>query len=119
MKFLVNENVPVASVVLLRQRGMDVTYVAEDFPSEADTAIMQTAHNQDRIIITFDRDYGELIFKRLQPVPAGILFLRFDPTYPTEPGEIVLNLIESKSISLLGRFTVVERDKLRQRPLPV
>jgi len=118
MKFLANENVPVASVALLRRRGMDVTYVAEDFPSEADTTIMQTAHEQGRIIITFDRDYGELIFKRLQPVPAGILFLRFDPAYPTEPGEIIISLVESGNIPLPGRFTVVERDRLRQRLLP-
>jgi predicted nuclease of predicted toxin-antitoxin system len=118
MKFLANENVPLASVSLLRQRGIDVTYVAEDCSSETDRAIMRMAQEQGRIIITFDRDYGELIFKQRQPPPAGILFLRFDPDYPTEPGEIIARLIESGTVPLLGKFTVVERDKLRQRPIP-
>ena len=118
MKFLANENIPMGSVILLRQHGLDIMHVAEEAPSTKDTVIMRLAQEQNRIIITFDRDYGELIFKHHLPTPAGVVYLRFDPDYPTESGEIVFNLINSGSVKLDGKFTVISRANIRQRPLP-
>ena len=116
MKFLANENVASASVVLLRETGLDVLHVAEDCPGERDATILELAHRQDRIVITFDRDYGELVFKLKKPRPAGVIYLRFDPLWPTEAGEILKGIVGA--VPLEGRFTVVERKRLRQRPLP-
>ena len=118
MKFLANENVPIASVILLRQYGFDVIHVAEEAPSTKDAVIMRLAQEQNRIIITFDRDYGELIFKHHLPAPAGVVYLRFDPDYPAEPGEIVLNLVNKGLVKLGDKFTVISRANIRQRPLP-
>lgn len=119
MKFLADENFPVPSAVLLRRHGLDVRHVAEDCPSEKDSVIMDIARQEGRIIITFDRDYGELVFKRLIPSPAGIIYLRFEPFYPTEAGELIANLIEISQISFEGKFTVLRNDgHIRQRPLP-
>jgi predicted nuclease of predicted toxin-antitoxin system len=116
MKFLANENVASASVGLLRQKGLDVLHVAEDLPGERDADILELARQQDRIVITFDRDYGELVFKLKHPRPPGVIYLRFDPLWPTEAGEILAGLVGV--VPLKGRFTVVERNRLRQRPLP-
>jgi len=117
MKFLANENIPSASVVMLRQTGIDVLHVAEDCPGEQDADILDLARRQDRIVITFDRDYGELVFRLRRPRPAGVIYLRFDPHWPTEPGEILAAVIAT--VALEDRFTVVERNRLRQRRLPV
>ena len=117
MKFLANENFPSASVAMLRTAGQDILHVAEECPGESDANILELARSQDRIVVTFDRDYGELIFKLKRPRPAGIIYLRFDPLWPTEAGEILADLIGV--VPLEGRFTVVERNRLRQRPLPV
>lgn len=120
MKFLANENFPIPSMKLLRERGFDITHVAEDCPSEKDEAIMRMAREQGRIIITFDRDYGELVFKHRQPSPAGVIYLRFDPMYPIEAGEVIIDLLLSGMISFLGKFTVISGDgHIRQRPLPI
>ena len=116
MKFLGNENIPVASVVMLRQAGYDIQHVAEVSPGESDAAVLERARKQGRVVVTFDRDYGELVFRLRKPCPAGVVYLRFDPRWPTEPGEILITAISS--VTLEGRFTVVERDRLRQRPLP-
>ena len=118
MNFLANENFPMGSVILLRRYRFDIIHVAEEAPSIKDTVILRLAQEQNRIIITFDRDYGELIFKYHLPAPAGVVYLRFDPDYPAEPGEIVLNLVNSGSVKLDGKFTVIGRDNIRQRPLP-
>ncbi|WP_051084275.1 DUF5615 family PIN-like protein [Segetibacter koreensis] len=63
MKLLANENFPKASVLLLRSLGYDVTSIGEDSPSISDRSVMQIAEAEQRIIQTFDRDYGELIYK--------------------------------------------------------
>jgi len=68
--------------------------------------------------ITFDRDYGELIFKRRLATPLGIVYLRFDPATPVEPAELVLALQGHGGIKLEHQFTVLTRDQIRQRPLP-
>ncbi len=119
MKFLADENVPLPSALLLRRLGYDVRHIAQDCPGEKDSAVMETAKNEERIIITFDRDYGELIFRRMLPAPAGIIYLRFEPYYPTEAGEIIASMIETTGISFAGKFTVIKSDgHIRQRPLP-
>lgn len=119
MRFLADENVPLSSAVLIRNQGWDIRHIAEDCPSEKDSAIMKIAKEEDRIIITFDKDFGELIFKHLLPSPPGIIYLRFEPYYPTEAGEIILTLLKTAQINFSGRFTVIRRDgHIRQRPLP-
>ena len=116
MKFLANENIPSASVDMLRRTGLDVLHVAESCPGEGDTGVLELARRQDRIVVTFDRDYGELVFRLKSPRPAGVVYLRFDPAWPTEPGEILAAVVGS--VPLAGHFTVIDRNRLRQRPLP-
>ncbi len=118
MRFLANENIPAASVQLLRQSGHDVLYAVEHFPSLDDAVILHRAHEEQRLLITFDRDYGELVFKRRLPAPAGVFFLRFDPATPTEPAEILLRLLGLPEMEWPGHFTVLTRDQIRQRRLP-
>ena len=118
MRFLANENFPAASVRLLRLSGHEVVYVIEDFPSLEDEVVLQRAHDEQRVLLTFDRDYGELIFKRRLPVPLGVIFLRFDPATPLEPAERLLELLALPDMEWVGRFTVLTRDQIRQRRLP-
>ncbi len=63
MKLLANENFPKASVLLLRSLGYDITSIGEDNPSISDQSVMEIATAEERIILTFDRDYGELIMQ--------------------------------------------------------
>ncbi|MDZ4786762.1 MAG: DUF5615 family PIN-like protein [bacterium] len=62
MKLLVNENIPKASVHDLRRRGHDVVSVAEVAPAISDRQVLKMAETEGRIIITFDSDYGELVY---------------------------------------------------------
>src|SRR5438552_684455 len=109
MRFLANENVPLASVRRLRQAGHDVAAASEDAPGADDADVLARASQQGRIVLTFDRDYGELVFRHALPAPLGIVYLRFRPATPQEPAEQVLHLLASGQLALEHWLTVVER----------
>ncbi|MCY4551898.1 MAG: DUF5615 family PIN-like protein [Defluviicoccus sp.] len=73
MKLLANENIPLDSVRSLRSGGHDVVSISEQSPGISDEDVIRIARAENRIIVTFDRDYGELVFRRGWPPPAGIL----------------------------------------------
>lgn len=118
MKLLANENFPIASVKLLRENKFDITAIAEISAGDSDKEVLNRAIVENRIILTFDRDYRELIYRLKLPTPPGIIYLRFVPKTPLEPAEYILNLMDSEKITFEGKFTVGEICQLCQRPLP-
>jgi predicted nuclease of predicted toxin-antitoxin system len=82
-----------------------------------DHDVMDRAVSERRIIITFDRDFGELIFARGVEQHPGVMLFRLVPTSPTEPAGLIRDILRL-GLGLAGQFTVVERDKIRQRPIP-
>jgi predicted nuclease of predicted toxin-antitoxin system len=118
MQLLANENFPLVSVQLLRQANYDVASITEDSPGIEDPEVLARAVDEQRIILTFDRDYGELIYRFRLPPPKAVIYLRFRPHTPEEPAAILLNLFQTKELQIEGWFTLVERDRIRQRLLP-
>ncbi|QIN78022.1 hypothetical protein GBA65_05255 [Rubrobacter marinus] len=118
MRFLADENFPSASTGKLREAGHDITDVAADLPGGDYEEVLARAAGEARVVLTFDRDYGELIFRPGLPTPAGVIYLRFEPHHPGEPAERLLELLDAGSLPIEGRFTVLERDRVRQRRLP-
>lgn len=98
--------------------GHDIASASEDAPGAVDFDVVSRAANENRVVITFDRDYGELIYRRSAPTPPGLLYLRFRPMDPEEPAERILALLAEAGVDLSRRFSVLERDSIRQRPLP-
>jgi len=116
--FLANENFPLVSVRLLRAAGHDVKTVLEELPAGSkDSEVLVVAKEQQRVILTFDRDYGELIYRYRFSTPVGIVYFRFTPSAPEEPAVLLNNIIEKGKRTLEGKFTVVERERIRQRNL--
>ncbi|CAN5700733.1 hypothetical protein BH23CHL2_BH23CHL2_10020 [soil metagenome] len=76
------------------------------------------AVDERRILLTFDRDFGELIFVHGYPPPPAIVYFRFDLQSPIEPASILLNLLKDSKLDLTGMMTVVSRGPIRQRPFP-
>lgn len=116
MKLLANENIPLKTVEALRSAGEDVLSVTESSPGIADAEVLRLASAQGRVIITFDRDYGDLVFGRGLPPPAGVLYLRFVPKSPRELAAYVIDL-KASGVQLEGRFTSASRKGIRQRPM--
>lgn len=116
-KFLANENIPLATIFRLRDEGFDVASVGLDAPSITDQEVMEIAANQNRTIITFDRDYGELIYKYGFRPSAGVIYLRMQNYQPEEPAEFLLRLLNNPNIKLTGFFTVASEKSIRQRKI--
>jgi predicted nuclease of predicted toxin-antitoxin system len=118
MRFLANENIPLPSVNRLRMAGYDTAAIAEGLSGAKDAEVLARAASEGRIVLTFDRDYGELIYRLGLPSPAGVIYFRFDPITPEEPADLLLQLMLVSNFPLEKKFTVMERGQVRQRPLP-
>lgn len=118
MKFLADENFPLPSVHALSVAGHDVAAVVLESPGASGELVLERAVREDRILLTFDRDYGRLLYQQGAVSPGGIVYFRFVPSSLEEPAEYLLALLERSVPSLPGMLTVAERDRVRQRPLP-
>jgi predicted nuclease of predicted toxin-antitoxin system len=114
---LADENFPLASVAWLRGEGFDVTAISELAPGALDGDVLRMARETGRVLLTFDRDFGELVYRELAPVPSGIVSLRVTAHTPEYPGQLVARLLSDSSVQVVGRCSVVTRDGVRQRPL--
>ena len=115
MQLLANENFPIASVRILEQEGFDVLYIGIFSPGISDKEVMELAKKEDRLILTFDRDYGELIFKYNYLPPAGVVYLRFEEFTPTFPGEFLSIFLKNPTLTFKQTFTVVDEKGVRQK----
>lgn len=115
---LANENIPLASIKELRAAGFDVLAIVESYCGENDRKVLSVAANERRILITFDRDYGELIFRERMPVPPAVIYLRFVPVTPVESAEILQRFLMTEMTRLMGRYWVITRSGIRSRKLP-
>ncbi len=116
-KFLANENIPLATIFRLRKEGFDISSISLDAPSITDSEVMQSAADENRTIITFDRDYGELIYKYGFRPPAGVIYLRMQNYQPEEPAELLLKLLNDQNLEFAGLFTVADEKSVRQRKI--
>jgi predicted nuclease of predicted toxin-antitoxin system len=89
--------------------------MGEDNPSITDDAVMHIAETEQRIILTFDRDYGELIFKCNYKPPQGIIYLHLEIYSPEEPGKYIHQLLSLLKIETAKCLTVFDGENLRQR----
>lgn len=116
MLFLANENIPLKTCKELKNEGLDILSVREIEPGATDEKVIQIAKEDDRILITFDKDFGKLVFMQKQMI-KGIILLRFPPVSPSIISENIKKLIALKNIKLEGHFTVVGVGKIRSIPL--
>lgn len=117
MRFLANENFPYPSIKLLRDAGYEVKSIGEDAGGMSDKDILDMAVKGQWIILTFDRDYGELIFKYNRQSPPAVVYFRTKGEQPEDAGKLLLNLIKNAQFRLEGLFTVIEESGIRQRKL--
>jgi predicted nuclease of predicted toxin-antitoxin system len=115
IKILANENFPIASVKYLENEGFDIMYIGYEHAGITDKEVMDLAIADDRLIVTFDRDYGELIFKYEQKPPAGVIYLRIFDFSPDYPGEFLKNILNSENLIFREMFTVIDERGIRQK----
>jgi predicted nuclease of predicted toxin-antitoxin system len=118
MRLLADENVPGLAIQSLRSLGHDVLAILEIAPGSSDPQVLERATAEGRLLVTFDRDFGALVHHLGQAAKAGILFVRLVPTTPEEAAALISAALALPGASWAGMFSVLERNRLRQRPLP-
>ena len=116
IRFLADENIPASSVKRLRDAGLDVFYVHEKCKGAADREVLTLALEQSRVLLTLDRDFGQLVFKHGIPASCGVVYFRLIPVAPNELADVLLRLLKDGA-QLSGMFTVCDKEYVRQRPL--
>ena len=117
MKLLADENFPRAAVEAARAAGFDVSWVSEDTPSIGDRDVLAAAIAEGRVILTLDKDFGELLFAAAAAPPPGVLFIRPGDLPPDQVARRLLGLL-AQNLPLVGFFTVDDGSRVRSRPLP-
>lgn len=115
MKFMVDESAGTAVAKYLRDAGHDVLLVSEAMPQAEDQHILARAMSQRRILITNDKDFGELIFRSGQ-AHHGVLLLRLHDESPANRVRVVKAILEQCASRLAGCFTVATESSVRIRP---
>ena len=117
MRLLANENFPRIAVSALRSHGHDVAWVREDAPGSSDRDVLRRATAESRILITFDKDFGELAFRFGLPANCGVVLFRIPMISPDYVVRQTTEILESR-VDWGGFFSVAEPGFLRMRPLP-
>jgi predicted nuclease of predicted toxin-antitoxin system len=116
MRWLLDERVDFALVEWLRQAGHDVAYVPDLSPQASDIEVMHLAATDARLLLTEDKDFGDLVFRHALPVP-GVLLLRIDASRHEQKPARLAAATDLFGDRLLGQYTVIEDARFRARPL--
>lgn len=113
MSFVADENFPGPAIYALRQAGFDIFSIAHACASSPDQNVLSLSVAADRVLLTFDKDFGKLTYVDRLPATSGVILFRIDPT---DTGAILH--IMSLDYVWKGYFTVIKRDRIRRRALP-
>jgi len=114
MILVVDEGVDKPIVDLLRSSGFDVHYILETHPGSLDEEILQIANEENRILLTQDKDFGELVY-RLQQVHQGVILIRLGTTPAAEKARIINYVLIEYGDKLIKAFTVIQPNAVRVR----
>ena len=114
MNFLADEGVDQPIVNHLRQAGYLVLYVAEMEPGIADEAVLDWANQEKALLLTADKDFGELVFRQ-QRLTSGVILIRLAGLSPMSKAEIVAGAVQNHASELPEAFTVIAPGAIRIR----
>jgi predicted nuclease of predicted toxin-antitoxin system len=114
MKFLADENFPASAIKELRRRGLEVFSIAEELPGTGDEAIIVMCAAEKFTLLTLDKDFGELVFRRDSSAGCGVILFRVEVKSPDEFGRLVVSALDTLK-NLSNYFAVVEHGRIRIR----
>lgn len=116
MRLLANENFPLDAVEALRADGHDVAWIREDSRGISDDKVLLRAQQENRIVVTFDKDFGELAFRSKLPAQSGVILFRITPKSSQYIAQVAVQALASQT-DWAGHFSVVEDNRIRMTPL--
>lgn len=118
MRFVADECIPPLLVAWLRGQGHDVLHVLETHRSAADDFVLALAARENRVLLTEDNDYGELIFRGNAPPVGGVVLLRMLDAPAPDRLRRLQAVLEEIGERVLGSHVVIGPERTRVRSLP-
>ncbi|VVB94115.1 Uncharacterised protein [uncultured archaeon] len=114
MNFLADENVDRQIVERLRHENYDVRYSAETDAGISDDEVLDLANREELLLLTADKDFGELVFRQ-RKITCGVVLIRLAGLTPERKAQIVVDTIKKHGTALLNAFSVVTIGTIRIR----
>jgi predicted nuclease of predicted toxin-antitoxin system len=114
MNLVADENIDRQVVERLRRDGHQVDWIAEVSPSATDEEVLRRTVDAKAVLVTEDKDFGELVFRR-GLAHSGVILLRLEGLDNVAKAEIVSQALRENEIELPEAFAVVSRDFVRLR----
>jgi Domain of unknown function (DUF5615) len=116
VRFLANENFPGAAIGALTDAGHDIVSVRTSAPGMTDPEVLAWAAREQRVLLTFDKDFGELAGKASLPAGCGVILFRLPMPKPGDVGQRLAGLIAGRN-DWSGHFSVIQPGRVRLRKL--
>jgi predicted nuclease of predicted toxin-antitoxin system len=114
MRLLADESCDFMIVKTLRDAGHDVLAVSEITPRAEDSQVIRFAVSEKRILLTEDKDFGQLVYAHGQKT-IGVIFLRYPSSTREQISKDVESLIKQQAKNLAGCFITVQPGRIRVR----
>ena len=114
MKFLVDECTGKRLALLLKEAGYDVLFVGDWKPGATDEEVLRKAEEEGRILITDDKDFGELVFRLCKP-SNGVILIRTSTMNPKRRFELLEILL--KTVDVRNKFIVLKDNVVKIRKI--
>jgi predicted nuclease of predicted toxin-antitoxin system len=112
LKFTADENIDIQIIDNLRENGFEIFSISEDFAGITDDEVLEIANRNHSILLTGDKDFGELVFRQGRAA-QGVVLIRLFGISQEEKAEIVSQVFCDYSDKFSGNFTVVGKKKIR------
>jgi len=113
-KFLVDESCDFCFVRSLRQNGYDVKAIVEVMSGASDLVVLQLGFEENRVLLTEDKDFGEWIFAH-KNATAGVILLRYPSQTRVQMNLALVELVGKYSSRLENSYVVLEPGRARIR----
>ena len=117
MRFFAGESCDFGVVRALREAGHDVVAVAEISARADDQRVIEMVLKEKRVLLTEDKDFGQLVFAHKQP-SAGVILVRYPTNARRNLPDAVVDLVTRKEAVVYGQFVVLRPGRLRIVPMP-
>jgi len=114
LKFLIDVGVGKKVENWLSAQGYDIKSIRELDPRMPDEKILELASKEKRMVLTMDKDFGELVYSANLP-HTGVLILRIEDFDSEQKVDVVRNILQEHQARIVGRFCVFKDNKLRIR----
>lgn len=116
MKILADESVDHPVYEALKEKGFNIKHVAFIGSGSTDSDVLDIAWRQKRVLLSVDKDFGELAFRVKKP-SHGIVLYRLSGLTNHQKAETVLKVFMEHGNDIMNSFVVISRNQVRIRKL--